>query len=161
MTRYTEEWLKNRAGMPKGALLTPHKTEVAQVKAGKVGKFKLLIPTEHQEQCRVIDWCNAHPIANCIFAIPNGSHKSQAMAAKFQREGLRKGVPDLFIPLARGKWHGLFIEMKRVKGSVTSPDQIDYINLLIDNGYRAQICHGADEAINLIAEYLAEPIPKF
>ena len=131
------------------------KATFAQVsKAGKVGKP--IIPTEHQEQCKVIEWCDQHPLAKHIFAIPNGAKKSPAAAAKFKREGLRKGVPDLFLPVASKGFHGLFIEMKRVKGSVLSVDQGLAITQLGLNGYACFVCHGADEAIAVIQDYLKE-----
>ena len=113
-------------------------------------------PTEHEEQVKVIAWCDLHPLAGMIFAIPNGSHKSLAAAAKFKREGLRSGVPDLFLPVPRGVFHGLFIEMKRVKGSVTSEAQQDWIEFLHSQDYAAFVCKGADEAIAVIKAYLTE-----
>lgn len=113
-------------------------------------------PTEHQEQCAVIAWADTHPLACMIFAIPNGSHKSPAMAAKFQREGLRKGYPDLGLDVARKGFHGLRIELKRVKGSKTSEEQEDWRDFLLSQDYAAHICKGADEAIRVIKDYLGE-----
>ena len=123
-------------------------------KSGKVGKFVLPVPTEHAEQCAVIEWCNLHAIAKHIFAIPNGSNKSPAAAAKFKREGLRSGIPDLFLPVPRGVFCGLFLEMKRTKGSVTSKEQFIWLEYLNERGYKTEICKGADEAIATIKEYL-------
>lgn len=111
-------------------------------------------PTEHAEQVAVIAWCDAHRIAKHIFAIPNGAHKSGATAAKFKREGLRSGVPDLFLPEPRRGYHGLFIEMKRIKGSVTSEAQDDWLLYLASNKYCTQVAKGADEAIERIKWYL-------
>ena len=125
-------------------------------KTGKVGKFKPIIPTEHQEQCRVIEWCDQHPVAKHIFAIPNGANKSPATAAKFKREGLRKGVPDLFLPVARSSYHGLFIEMKRTKGGRSSLEQSDWCHNLRVFGFEVLVCHGADKAIAMIQSYLNE-----
>ena len=125
-------------------------------KSGKVGKFVLPVPTEHAEQCAVIEWCNLHPIAKHIFAIPNGSHKSPAAAIKFKREGLRSGVPDLFLPVPQNGFSGLFIEMKRTKGSVISKEQLAWFELLDKNCYSCFICRGADEAIEAIKSYLNE-----
>ena len=129
-------------------------------KSGKVGKFVLPVPTEHAEQCAVIEWCNLHAIAKHIFAIPNGSHKSPAAAAKFKREGLRSGIPDLFLPVPTATkdryYAGLFLELKRTKGSVTSKEQVAWIDFLRVSGYACYICRGADEAIATIKEYLGE-----
>jgi hypothetical protein len=143
--------------------------QVARVsKTGKVGKFKPLqplkptkaekfakikLPTEHQEQVAVIAWCDAHPIAKHIFAIPNGANKSFASAAKFKREGLRKGVPDLFLPVRRGSFCGLFIEMKRKINSNVSAEQKEWVKFL-NKDYAVRVCKGSDEAIALIREYL-------
>jgi hypothetical protein len=35
------------------------------------------------------------------------------MANYLRREGMRTGVPDLVQPVAIGKFHGLYLEMKR------------------------------------------------
>ena len=117
--------------------------------------IKPLIPTESQEQCAVIKWADAQPgIRGRLLSIPNGANKSPAAAAKFKREGLRPGVPDLFLPIARNNYHGLWIELKRSKGGKLSVTQKDWILFLRDSGYEAYICEGADEAIDTIKCYL-------
>jgi hypothetical protein len=118
------------------------------------------VPSEHEEQCAVVQWWDAWAPAHgydrrLLFAIPNGSNKSPAARMKFQREGLRAGVPDLMLSISRMDFHGMFIEMKRVRGSVTSDDQLEYGNLLVKRGYRVALCHGADAAIKVIEDYLA------
>ena len=123
-------------------------------KVKRVSKQKEVIPTESQEQIALIAWCDLHPIAKHIYAIPNGSHKSIAAAIRFRREGLRKGYPDLGLDVACGGFHGLKIELKRVKGGVVSPEQKEWIEFLTAQGYRALVCHGADEAIRVIEGYL-------
>lgn len=70
-------------------------------------------------------------------------------------QGVRPGVPDIMIPRAAGKYHGLFIEMKREKGSTTSPDQIAWIETLNAEGYYARVCKGFDEARETIELYMA------
>jgi hypothetical protein len=108
--------------------------------------------TEHAEQVVVIQWCDMKGID--IFAIPNGSNKSKASAGKFKAEGLRAGIPDLFIPIARNGYHGLFVEMKRIGGPKPSKAQISWLAKLVASGYRAGVCYGADEAMGLISGYL-------
>ena len=114
------------------------------------------VPTEHQEQCDLVKWFGlAYPAyAPLLYAIPNGSNKSVVAAMKFKREGLRKGFPDLGLALARRGFHGLFIEMKRLKGSKTSPEQAAYVELLNDNDYSVSICRGYDEAVEKISWYM-------
>lgn len=132
---------------------TPHVVNWKPVKAAKKAKP---CPTESQEQCAVIAWADTQPLARFIFAIPNGANKSMASAVKFKREGLRKGVPDLFLPIPNypKNYHGLFIEMKRIKASVTSKEQLAWINFLQKQNFACGVCHGADEAIELIQAYL-------
>lgn len=126
----------------------------------RTNKQKEVVPTEHEEQCKVIAWADSQPeIAGRLFAIPNGSHKSPASAAKFKLEGLRSGVPDLFLPMRRGTFCGLFVEMKRTKGSVTSEQQTDWHRFL-NKDYAVAVCKGANEAIAKIKEYLCIAVTK-
>ena len=118
-------------------------------------KAVIRIPMEHEEQAAVIAWADQHPIAKHLFAIPNGSHKSPAMAAKFKREGLRAGYPDLGLDVARRGYHGLRIEMKRIKGGVVSDNQAHWFAFLTDQGYCCKLCRGAYEAIEVIEWYLS------
>ena len=113
--------------------------------------------TEYQEQVAVIDWCNHHPIAKHIFAITNGARVAIGQAVKLKRAGVRKGVPDLFLPVPRREDYGLFIELKRKKGGVISTEQKEWIKTLRGNGYAAVVCAGADEAITVIKNYLQLP----
>ena len=114
----------------------------------------MIVPSEHAEQVAVIQWCDYHREARNIFAIPNGGARSPITGRKLKEEGVRPGVPDLFLPLARDGYHGLFIEMKRRKRYTTSPAQKERIEQLMRDGYRVEVCRGADEAIGVIAEYL-------
>lgn len=116
------------------------------------------IPTEHQEQCAVIQYFDLKykEHRGRLFAIPNGSYKSRTAASSFKREGLRAGVPDLMLPVARGGYHGLFIEMKRTKGSVTSKEQKSWHKYLNGQGYLCVVCKGFEEAKAVIECYLAD-----
>lgn len=113
-------------------------------------------PTESQEQAAFIEWCElaGYPY-NLIFAIPNGSHKSHATAAKFKREGLKSGVPDLFLPYVTNLQSGLFIEMKRRAGGRASQEQKEWKEKLEREGYAHVFAHGAGEAIAFIRDYVA------
>lgn len=113
------------------------------------------IPTESQEQAAVIAWADANPvIKGRLFAIPNGANKSKASAAKFKREGLRSGVPDLFLPIARKGFNGWFCEMKREQKAVVSHQQREWLDYLASQGYYTCLCFGAHEAIIELKNYL-------
>lgn len=123
------------------------------------------VPTEHEEQSAVIEWFDLYAPTvgldpRLLFCVPNGSSKSIPQAMKFKREGLRPGVPDLMLPVAKYadvrsiRTFGLFIEMKRRHGSQLREDQAEMIALLTAQGYRCVVAKGADEAIAAIVEYL-------
>lgn len=113
-------------------------------------------PSEHLEQAQLVTMVEAaYPReAAMLFAIPNGGDRNILVAAKLKKEGVRRGVPDMFLALPRGGWHGLFIEMKRRRGGVVSREQKEYIAALNAAGYRACVCRGCDEAFEAIRNYL-------
>lgn len=114
--------------------------------------------TEHEEQKALIKTCKArqgkYPELALLFAVPNGGHRNKIVAAKLKAEGVKAGVPDLMLPVPRGQYHGLFIEMKRVEGSTTQKSQKAMIEALQKQGYMAEICKGADAAWRVIERYL-------
>ena len=117
-------------------------------------------PTEEQEQAAVFEWVtlmrNQYPELDLLFHIPNGGLRSKPEAVRFKKIGVKPGVPDLFLPVARGGWHGLFVEMKRQKGGRISEDQAAWINALEAEHYCAVVCAGAEEACDTIMQYLVE-----
>lgn len=121
------------------------------------------VPSEHMEQATLVAWFDRayKPLAGRLFAIPNGAHlaggikQRSQQANKLKAEGLQPGVPDLFLPVPAGGCHGLFIEMKRTKGSSTSVEQKDWVRFLTEQGYRAVICRGHKEAQDVIKTYLS------
>lgn len=123
-----------------------------------------MIPSEHQEQASVIAEAALRARTNrawgLLLAIPNGGLRSKAVAAKLKAEGVRPGVPDLFLPVARGREHGLWIEMKRTKGGHISPEQEAWAEALEAQGYRVRICRGADAAIREIRDYLGQAVAR-
>lgn len=116
------------------------------------------VPTEHQEQKAVIQWFDRQhkAIRGRLFAVPNGGDRHEIVAAKLKAEGVRKGVPDLWLPVPRRGFHGLVIEMKRLKGSTTKPEQLDWLEFLGEQGYLVAVCKGSQAAIDTIQAYLAE-----
>lgn len=122
-------------------------------------KTTLKPPSEHQIQCACIKWCdlNGNPDTKKIFAIPNGGNRSAATGAMLKREGVRSGVPDLMLPVARNGFHGLFIEMKNSRKSKPSKEQIGRLYDLMSDGYDACIVYSLDHFVNVVKEYLQIP----
>lgn len=118
---------------------------------------------EHQEQAALFAWRELakgrHPGLELLLAIPNGGDRHPAVAAKLKAEGVRAGVPDLCLPVPRGRFHGLWIELKAPGGpglrkGALSPEQRAWLADLDANGYKAVACWGWEAARNVIVEYL-------
>lgn len=107
--------------------------------------------SEHDEQCAVVEWCDLQSIP-CVH-IPNEGKRSLATAERLRRAGMRKGFPDLLIPVARGPYHSLYIEMKAEGGKPTH-EQVEWIHRLRGQGMCAYACVGAGNAIALIERYM-------
>ena len=91
-----------------------------------------------------------------MFAVPNGGYRAKATARRLKLTGVRAGVPDIVLPVARGGHHGLFIEMKTADGRL-SPDQKRFIAFLQAQGYATAVCHGNQQATDTIERYLEMP----
>lgn len=117
--------------------------------------------SEAREQATVIEWANimsnTYPCLKLLFHIPNGGSRNVVEAVNLKRQGVKAGVPDLFLPypakVGENNFPGLFIEMKTKKGKPTDK-QKQWLEHLTQNGYYTAICHSADEAINTIKHYL-------
>ena len=134
--------------------------------------------TEHDIQSALFSWAQLqtaqHPELGLMFAIPNGGKREKRQdkkgrwysptAQKLKKEGVKRGIPDIFLPCARGGSHGLFIEMKAPDGKV-SPEQAGVHKLLWEEGYAVIVCYSLESAITLITWYLldhpfSEDFPK-
>mgnify|MGYP003676508377 CR=1 FL=1 len=82
-----------------------------------------------------------------------GIYTGPRQAAKAKRTGYKRGFPDLQITEARKGFHGLFIEIKTYKGTATQV-QKEWIKDLQERGYKAEICKGLPEILDLIDSYL-------
>jgi hypothetical protein len=121
--------------------------------------------SEFDQQAIVLAWCDLNPPANQIFATPNGcpiGTLSPRKAVAMKKSGLKKGVADLFLPVPKKNRDGtiiscgLFIEMKKTRGGLLSPEQAAFLKQMQSNGYTAICAHGADEAIAEITKYLLD-----
>ena len=115
-------------------------------------------PEEEVEQTCLFRWAayslGAHPKLKLLHAIPNGGKRSKSEAARMKAAGVKAGVPDMFLPVARGGSHGLYIELKRIKGGRVSAEQLAWMEELTREGYTCAVCHGWEEARKVIQTYL-------
>ena len=120
--------------------------------------------TEANYQQQVIEWskwaykCNpiAYPNLDLLHCSLNGVKLSALQATKSKQQGMLSGVPDLFLPVPIGGYHGLFIEMKSDKGRL-STNQTWFLSKVELLGYKIAVCYSADEAIKTIENYYLVP----
>lgn len=118
---------------------------------------------EHNEQVALMQWwalaCHGLGVPEtCLWAIPNGGFRQLSVAKALKAEGVRAGVPDLFLAFPTPLYPGLFIEMKKTKGGRVSDNQKTMIAMLSELGYMAVVCHGWEEARGIIIKYLNKDI---
>lgn len=114
---------------------------------------------EHDLQKAVIRWARLfgskkYPELELLHAIPNGAFlKGGARQwAKLKLEGALSGIPDLHLPVPKGQYASLYIEMKK-KGGKVSKEQQNIINKLIMHNNFVAVCYSADDAIKTLVGY--------
>jgi hypothetical protein len=117
---------------------------------------------EHIEQSLLFQWADLakrkYPELELLFAIPNFAGRlGKATArhgARLKREGRKRGVPDICLPVARGPYHALYIELKADKGKLR-PEQKNWLLDLTVQKNCAVAAFGWEAARRHIEEYLA------
>ena len=108
--------------------------------------------TEHEEQVSLLSQKGCHPM---LYSIPNGARTSISVAKRLKAEGLKKGVPDLILPIARLGYHSLYIEMKRHKPrGTTSKEQKVWHKALAKEGHLVYVCYGGEAAWTVLNNYI-------
>lgn len=117
------------------------------------------VPKEDEEQMAFVKWCQLNGII-CHHSgneIGGSSRAVKVRAIKMKKMGTSKGFPDLlvFVPVYGVTkrvdcYQMAAIEMKRQKGSTTSPEQKQWLKVLEMAGIPSAICKGADKAIEFV-----------
>lgn len=122
---------------------------------------KLPVPLEFVEQSLLVQCARAHevryPALRWLFAVPNAAKRTRWERGRALAEGMRAGVPDLWMPYRIGDCPGVVIEMKRTEGGVVSPEQREWIDHLVSQQWRAVVCKGAVEGWRQLCTYLGLP----
>lgn len=123
-------------------------------------KKQISVPLESAEQTALFQWAEYNsrkiPELRMMYHIPNGGSRNKIEAVHLKAQGVKSGVPDICLPIARGKSHGLYIELKRQSGGTISEHQKKWITALNNQGYKAVICKGWQDAAETIKKYLEE-----
>lgn len=120
---------------------------------------------EHLEQRALFTWAGLmkkhYKELALMYAIPNGGDRHPGTARKLKAEGVKAGVPDVCLPVSRGPYHALYIEMKRPEVKVmgqdkgrTSAVQQKWITGLTNAGNAVVVCYGFEQAKRIIIDYL-------
>lgn len=130
--------------------------------------MKSIVPLEQDEQIAFVQWCRLNNIlvhhSPLEFASSNRAVKVRAL--KMKKMGTSKGFPDLlvFIPVYGVAkridcYQMCAIEMKRVRGSSTTPEQKEWLKILELAGIPCAVCKGAKAAIEFINKIRKEIDP--
>jgi hypothetical protein len=113
--------------------------------------------SEHDEQAAFIQWCSLslakYPELKWIHAIPNGGKRGFKTAKSLKAEGVKPGVFDVFLPISRGIFHGLYIEFKFGKNKLTS-EQAEFMKYCQENDYKTAVCYSGQDAAQIVVNYL-------
>lgn len=130
--------------------------------SARPSQFRLKAPhvLERVEQEALFQWAAAmerkEPRLRLLNASLNGVRLSPHQAVMAKKGGMKKGYPDVFLPVEVDGCNGLFIEMKRRDGkpSDVKKEQREWLTDLETQGYRALVCFGWEEAVQVIERYL-------
>lgn len=113
--------------------------------------------SEDGHQAALFCWCaihaKEHPELKWLFAIPNGGWRDPATANKLKATGVKSGVLDICLPIKRGIYSGLFVELKRGKNKPTN-EQKEWIDFLPTQGFGVVVCYSWEIARDIIISYL-------
>ena len=119
---------------------------------------RICVQREAAQQELLFEWAElaggAHPELNLMYHIPNGGSRNGLEAANLKKQGVKAGVPDVHLPVPRGQFHSLYIEMK-VHPNKPTEQQLKWIELLNAQGNRAIVCYSWIDAKNEIEKYLS------
>lgn len=118
------------------------------------------VDREGQEQAALMqELALRYPeVHELIYHVPNGGHRVKAVAAKLKAQGVKAGIPDLVLPMARGGYFGLYIEFKAtVEPAPVSASQRDCLRRLSEQGCLAIVCRGHFDAMEQLRAYLRLP----
>lgn len=125
-----------------------------------------MIPRQSPEfamQCALFNWAalqsTAHPALKLLRGSMNGVCLTKAQAGKAKAAGSIKGEHDVTLPVARGGYIGLSVELKHGRNKPTK-EQLEYGEMLTAEGWFVAYCWEWTEAADLIQKYLQGKIVK-
>lgn len=118
--------------------------------------------SEHSAQSALVAWAQLHeseiPVLRLLYAIPNGGARHAVVANKMKLEGVKSGVPDLCLPVARCGYNSLYIEMKVGRNKI-SENQERWLKDLTEQGSLCVIAWDWFLASDILAKYARGTLP--
>lgn len=130
--------------------------------------------SESSHQTALFQWAaiqlSTWPELKWLHHIPNGGSRGDSArsrmirGAQLKAQGVKSGVADVSLPVKRGCYSGLYIEMKRpgvrpVKPTSTggvSDEQADFGEFVKAQGFLWAVCYSWHDAAQLIEQYLGD-----
>lgn len=114
--------------------------------------------SEHDHQVSLFDWrdhigVREFPELKWMFAIPNGGHRKPSVAKRLKREGVKAGVLDVFIPIPKGGYAGMWVEMKFGRNKLTT-EQAAFLEQMKLSGYYCAVAYVVDDAVREVRKYM-------
>lgn len=123
------------------------------------------VPLEDDEAVAFADWLRANHIPSTHIAneIGGSTRTAKIRALKAKRMGQTAGVWDyeIFLPVHDidgevSAYQEVRVELKRVKGSTTSPAQKEWGRIYEMAGIPCAVCKGAEKAIEFVQGVIKE-----
>lgn len=112
---------------------------------------------EETEQINLFRWAafaeNKYPELKLMYHVPNEGKRSAATGSRLKQAGLKPGVPDIALPVARGGYIGLYIELKYGRNKATE-NQKNWLRNLESQNHLTAVCYGWEQAKDLIEAYM-------
>lgn len=112
--------------------------------------------SEETDQIMLMDWLHLfdREVWRVTHHSPNGGFRHIRTATRLKRLGTKAGFPDLFIPVQRGIYAGMVLELKAEKGAKPTPDQMGWLEHFASIKWHACWHKGFDSAQEAIKQYL-------
>ena len=116
--------------------------------------------TEHQ--IALFNWAKMnegrYPQLKAMYHIANEGKRSARQGYELKCAGLKRGVPDICLPVQMRGSGSLYIELKAPSGTIKK-EQREWIGLLNDLRNSACVCYGWEAAAKVIEDYLHGNLP--
>ena len=124
---------------------------------------------EHELQSAAVLWFRYQysPFQKLLFAIPNGGKRPKKEytnragqvkryspeAQRLKKEGVVEGVLDLFLSVPRGRYHGVYLETKTEKGTLSDEQEV-FIHEVQNQGYKVVVYRTIEQFMSAINDYM-------